>query len=83
MKTRRAFLEGLVLSATTALVAPLAFGSSADGCGCGSGMDTRIDGRCTECATADEMNRWLFIRGLRPCPHSHHSSDEEFALCRS
>ena len=33
--------------------------------------------------TADEMNEFLYFRGLRPCPHSHHSSDEEFAKCMS
>ena len=32
-------------------------------------------------ASADEVNEFLFFRGLRPCPHSHHSSDEEFAEC--
>jgi hypothetical protein len=32
-------------------------------------------------ATADEVNEFLFFRGLRPCPHSHHSSDEDFAEC--
>ena len=32
-------------------------------------------------ATADEINALLFRRGLRPCPHSHHSHDEEFAEC--
>jgi hypothetical protein len=32
-------------------------------------------------ATPDEVNEFLFHRGLRPCPHSHHSSDEDFAEC--
>ena len=31
----------------------------------------------------DEINALLFSKGLRPCPHSHHSSDEEFAGCTS
>jgi len=31
--------------------------------------------------TADEINELLYFRGLRPCPHSHHSSDEDFARC--
>ncbi len=31
--------------------------------------------------TVDQMNEYLFFRGLRPCPHSYHSSDEEFAEC--
>jgi hypothetical protein len=30
---------------------------------------------------ADEVNEFLYFRGLRPCPHSHHSHDEEFAEC--
>ena len=34
-------------------------------------------------ATADEINEFLYFRGLRPCPHSHHSTDEEFAKCSS
>jgi len=32
-------------------------------------------------ATADDVNRFLYFRGLRPCPHSHHSTEEEFAAC--
>lgn len=32
-------------------------------------------------ATANEVNEFLFVRGLRPCPHSYHSSDEEFGEC--
>ncbi len=31
--------------------------------------------------SVDEVNRWLYHRGLRPCIHSFHSSDEEFAEC--
>ena len=31
--------------------------------------------------TPDQVNEFLFLRGLRPCPHSHHSHDEEFAEC--
>jgi len=50
-------------------------------CDCGSRMEARINGRCAECATADEIHAFLFQRGLRSCPHSHHSSDEEFAEC--
>jgi len=37
--------------------------------------------RFPEDATVDEINEFLFFRGLRPCPHSHHSTDEEFAEC--
>lgn len=29
----------------------------------------------------NEVNAFLFWRGLRPCPHSFHSSDEEFERC--
>src|SRR5579863_501002 len=50
-------------------------------CHCGSGMEARIIGRCAECATTDDMNAYLFVRGMRPCPHSEHSSDEDFAAC--
>ncbi len=32
-------------------------------------------------ATVDEVNEFLYFRGLRPCPHSHDSTDEEFAKC--
>jgi hypothetical protein len=31
--------------------------------------------------TADEVNEFLFSRGLRPCQHSGCSSDEHFAKC--
>ncbi|MBZ5662385.1 MAG: hypothetical protein LAO08_18440 [Acidobacteriia bacterium] len=37
-------------------------------CDCGSGMEARIRGRCAECATADQMNYFLYVRGLRPTP---------------
>jgi hypothetical protein len=37
---------------------------------------------CFYCATADEVNAWLHTIGLRPCPHSEHSSDEEFQQCK-
>jgi hypothetical protein len=50
-------------------------------CDCGSGMEARILGRCAECATADDMNAWLLVQGKRPCPHSDHSSPEDFAAC--
>ena len=31
--------------------------------------------------TPDEINELLYFRGLRPCSHSHHSTDEDFARC--
>ena len=84
MSTRRQFLKVLVGSAAC-VVTPLAFSSiGCDAtCDCGSNLepDPHIDGRCFECATADEMNRWIYKRGLRPCPHSHHTSDEDFIEC--
>jgi hypothetical protein len=36
---------------------------------------------CVECGTVDEINSALYVRGLRPCPHSYHSSDEHFVEC--
>ena len=67
ISTRRKFLKQLVGSAA-ALAAPLVFGS-------------RVRRRFPDDWTVDEVNRWLYHRGLRPCIHSFHSSDEEFAEC--
>jgi hypothetical protein len=39
-------------------------------CDCGSGMEAHIIGRCAECATADQMNYFLYVRGLRETPRS-------------
>jgi hypothetical protein len=44
-------------------------------------LPTKVEKPDPATATADEMNRWLWHRGLRPCPHSHHSSDEDFTEC--
>jgi len=38
-------------------------------------------GKFPDDATSDEINALLFLNGLRPCPHSSHSHDEEFAEC--
>ncbi len=54
---------------------------AAVGCDCGSGLEPRIVSRCSECASADDVNAFLFMRGLRSCPHSDCSSDEDFARC--
>jgi hypothetical protein len=38
-------------------------------------------GKFPDGTTADELNEFLFRRGLRPCRHSSCSSDEDFAKC--
>ena len=37
-------------------------------CECGSGLEPRILGCCAECATANDVNAYLFVRGLRETP---------------
>jgi len=58
----------LMLAVGTACVTPLAFGSSAKICDCGSHMRPLVNDRCANCASADEMNYFLFTKGLRPTP---------------
>lgn len=63
MKTRE--IEWMKLSRITISTLPR---HSPSVCKCGSGMEPRIVGRCAECATAEEMNYYLFMRGLRATP---------------
>jgi len=44
-------------------------------------VDIPVRLRAGEAVSADEMNEFVFFRGLRPCPHSYHSHDEEFDEC--
>jgi hypothetical protein len=66
MIRRREFLK-LAIGTVACTAAPVAFG---------------LVVRKSDYPTADKINELLYFRGLRPCPHSHHSSDEEFAECR-
>ncbi len=50
-------------------------------CDCGSGTGAHFLGRCAECVSVDDMNAWLFVCGMRPCPHSDCTSDGDFERC--
>jgi hypothetical protein len=67
MITRRTFLKQLVGSAAACVAASLVV----------SGLPRKFP----DDWSVDEVNEHLFFRGLRPCPHSEHSSDEDFAEC--
>lgn len=79
---QRNFLQVLGAATVGLIAVPFVSDLQPEMCDCGSGLDPRISGRCGECASADEVNAWLFLLGLRPCEHSHHSSDEEFQQCK-
>jgi hypothetical protein len=70
---RRNFLKLTSLEVVVAAT-PLHFGlilglrDQIDICPCGSGLEAHINHRCTECATAKEMNYFLFMKGLRQTP---------------
>lgn len=66
VKSRREFLK-LGLATAACVAAPLVV----------SGLRRKFP----DDWTPDEVNEYLFFRGLRPCPHSEHSSDEDFAEC--
>src|SRR6266480_6629343 len=91
MNSRREFLRLAV--GTACATTPLLFALSSQRmterkiCDCGEKNVKLMPGRrgkvCWYCASADEANHYLFLRGLRPCPHSWHSSDEDFSECAS
>ena len=65
MSNRREFLKQLALGTAACVATPVM---------------SLFKGKFPD-RTADEINELLYFRGLRPCPHSYHSSDEDFAGC--